>query len=84
MAKRAFRPYDPDQPLPLPPDLRQWLPADHLVYLLSDIVDQLDLTPILAVYEQGDGGGNPVAATSLIRPLGRHLVVPDGPTDGSG
>ena len=59
MAKRAFRPYEPEQPLPLPPDLRQWLPADHLVYLLSDLVDQVDLTPILAVYEQGDGGGNP-------------------------
>jgi transposase len=59
MAKRAFRPYEPDRPLPLPPDLRQWLPADHLVYLLSDLVDQLDLTPILAVYDQGDGGGNP-------------------------
>jgi len=59
MAKRAFRPYDPDQPLPLPPDLREWLPADHLAYLLSDIVDQLDLSPLLSVYEQGDGGGNP-------------------------
>jgi transposase len=59
MAKRAFRPYEPDRPLPLPPDLRQWLPADHLVYLLGDLVDQLDLTPILAVYDQGDGGGNP-------------------------
>src|SRR5215213_5825683 len=59
MAKRAFRPYDPHQPLPLPPDLRQWLPADHQVYLLGDLVDQLDLAPILAVYEQGDGGGNP-------------------------
>ena len=59
MAKRAFRPYEPDRPLPLPPDLRQWLPADHLVYLLSDLVDQVDLTPILAVYDQGDGGGNP-------------------------
>jgi transposase len=59
MAQRVFRPYDPDAPLPLPPDLRQWLPADHLVYLLSDLVDHLDLTPILRVYEQGDGGGNP-------------------------
>jgi transposase len=59
MAKRVFRPYDPDRPLPLPPDLRAWLPADHAVYLLSDILDQVDLTPILADYERGDGGGNP-------------------------
>ena len=59
MAKRVFRPYDPDRPLPLPPDLRQWLAADHTVYLLSDLVDQLDLSPILSVYDQGDGGGNP-------------------------
>ena len=59
MAKRVFRPYEPERPLPLPPDLRQWLPADHLVYLLSDLVDHLDLSPITAVYDQGDGGGNP-------------------------
>ena len=59
MAKRVFRPYEPDRPLPLPPDLRQWLPADHTVYLLSDLVDHLDLSPITAVYDQGDGGGNP-------------------------
>jgi len=59
MAKRVFRPYDPDRPLPLPPDLRAWLPVDHTVYLLGDIIDQLDLTPIVASYERGDGGGNP-------------------------
>ncbi len=59
MAERVFRPYDPNQPLPLPTDLRQWLPADHTVYLVSDIVDQLDLSSITSVYNQGDGGGNP-------------------------
>ena len=59
MAKRVLRPYDPNQPLPLPADLRQWLPTDHTVYLVSDIVDQLDLSPITSVYDQGDGGGNP-------------------------
>jgi transposase len=59
MAPRAFRPYDALSPLPLPPDLRRWLPADHLVYLFSDLVDELDLTPITTVYHQGDGGGDP-------------------------
>ena len=39
--------------------MRQWLPVDHTCYLLSDIIDHLDLSPITAVYDQGDGGGNP-------------------------
>ena len=69
MAPRAFRPYDPDRPLPLPPDLRAWLPPDHTVYLLGDILDQLDLTPILASYEQGDGGGNPPYHPMLLTKL---------------
>jgi transposase len=59
MTKRVVRPYDPNRPLSLPADLRQWLPGDHTVYLLNDIVDQLDLAPITAAYDQGDGGGNP-------------------------
>ena len=33
MATR-FRPYHPDQGLLLPPDLRDWLPAGHLVRIL--------------------------------------------------
>ena len=69
MAKRVYRPYEPDRPLPLPPDLRHWLPADHTVYLLSDIVDQLDLSPITSVYDQGDGGGNPPYHPELLTKL---------------
>jgi transposase len=59
MAHRAFRPYDPTQPVPGPADLRDWLPPDHAVFLLSDLVDALDLSAITAVYHRGDGGGNP-------------------------
>ena len=59
MAKRVFRPYDPGQPLPMPPELRAWLPPDHLAYLVSDMWTQLDLTADPGVYEAGDGGGNP-------------------------
>ena len=58
MAK-GYRSYDPDQDLLLPPSLRDWLPEDHLVYFVSDVVDQLDLTKIEAVYEKDPRGQPP-------------------------
>jgi transposase len=57
MAK-PFRAYVPEQNLLLPPSLREWLPEDHLAYFVSDIVDQLDLSVIEAVYE-GEERGQP-------------------------
>jgi hypothetical protein len=41
---------DRDQAFLLPPDLREWLPADHLAWFGLDVVDQLDLSPFLAAY----------------------------------
>jgi len=32
---------DHDTPLLLPPDLREWVPASHLVHFIMDAVDQL-------------------------------------------
>lgn len=58
MAK-GYRSYQPDQDLLLPPSLRDWLPEDHLVYFVSDVVDQLDLTEIHAVYEKEQRGQPP-------------------------
>ena len=58
MAK-TYRPYSPDQMLLLPPSLRDWLPENHLVYFVSDVVDQLDLSAIEAVYEKDDRGQPP-------------------------
>jgi transposase len=79
MAPRTFRPYDPTQPLPGPADLRQWLPPDHAVFLLGDLVDALDLSAITAVYHRGDGGGNPpyhpVLLTKLLLYAYMHGVV---------
>jgi transposase len=49
---------DPDQPFLLPPDLRDWLPANHLAWFILDVVDQLDLDPFLAAY-RADGHGHP-------------------------
>jgi len=56
---KTFKPYNPDQLYLLPPALRDWLPEGHLALFISDVVDSLDLEPILSVYEQGDGRGQP-------------------------
>jgi transposase len=32
-----------DQPFLLPPDMRAWLPPDHLVWFVMDVVDRMDL-----------------------------------------
>jgi len=34
-----FLPCDRDQGFLLPPDLREWLPADHLTWFVLDVVD---------------------------------------------
>jgi transposase len=56
---KGYRAYLPEQDLLLPPSLRQWLDEDHLVYFVSDVVDQLDLSAIHAVYEQEKRGQPP-------------------------
>jgi len=58
MAK-PYRSYLPEQDLLLPPSLREWLPDDHLVYFVSDVVDQLNLSAIESVYEEDDRGQPP-------------------------
>jgi transposase len=47
---------DRDQAFLLPPDVRDWLPADHLAWFVLDVVDQLDLGPFLKAY-RADGHG---------------------------
>jgi transposase len=49
---------DRDQPFLLPPDLRDWLPADHLAWFVLDVIDQLNLDPFLRTY-RADGHGHP-------------------------
>ena len=45
MATR-FVPIDRDPPLLLPPNLRDWVPAYHLVHFILDAVDALDLRQV--------------------------------------
>jgi transposase len=68
MAK-TYRPYVPEQDLLLPPSLREWLPEDHVAFFVSDLVDQLDLSAILAVYEDEDRGYPPYHPVMLTKVL---------------
>ena len=56
---KGYRPYLPDQDLLLPPSLREWLAEEHLVYFVSDVVDELDLSAIHAVYGEEKRGQPP-------------------------
>ena len=52
----SFRKYDPKQSVLLPPNLNEWLPEDHLARIVAEVVDHLDLEPLLATYRNAEGG----------------------------
>ncbi len=39
---KSYRPVQGDQPFLLPPDMREWLPAHHVVWFLLETVEALD------------------------------------------
>jgi len=52
----TFRRYEPGQLFLLPPDMSKWLPEDHLVYFIRDVVSQLELSKIFDSYDGSKGG----------------------------
>jgi len=85
---KSYRPYYPDQELLLPPSLRDWLPENHLAYFVGDVVDNLDLSSMDAVYgteKRGQPPYDPRMMTKILvygycvgvfssRRIERHLV----------
>ena len=65
---KRFRPYEMDQALLLPPDLRDWLPEEHLALFISDVVDALDLSAIFEAYgsRYGQPPYHPVMMVKLL------------------
>jgi transposase len=55
MAK-GYRPVLREQPFLLPPDMREWLPADHPVWLVIKTVDHLDTSAFHAARRTGGAG----------------------------
>lgn len=69
MAK-GYLPYDVDQRLLLPPDMRAWLPEGHLALFILDVVAELDLSKFHAVYQakdrRGRAGYHPAMMVALL------------------
>jgi len=53
--QKTFRPYDQHTLLLMPPSLHDWVADDGLVAYLNDLVDELDLSPLLAAHDEPRG-----------------------------
>ena len=66
---KTYRPHDPEQQLLMPAALQVWLPPEHMAYLISDAVEELDLSVIMARYEGEERGGPPYHPRMLVKVL---------------
>ena len=57
MPEKQYKDWNPDQPFLLPPSLQEWLPEDHPVYMMLDILEELDVSAIEEKYRQKDSRG---------------------------
>jgi transposase len=60
-----FVAFDREQALLLPPDLRDWLPADHLAWFVLAAIEEMDLYSFYRPYSP-DGVGRPAHDPQLM------------------
>jgi transposase len=66
---KTFRPFDPEQMFLMPASMRDWLPANHLAYFISDLVEQLDLSAIMQRYTYEERGYPPYHPEMMVKVL---------------
>ncbi len=57
MPEKQLRDWSPDQPFLVPLSLQEWLPETRPVYLMLDILEELDVSAIEEKYRQKDSRG---------------------------
>jgi hypothetical protein len=62
---------DRDQPFLLPPDVRDWLPVQHLVWMVLEVIDGLDTTALHALHPNQGAGRK-----AYDFPLTRSPIIP--------
>ena len=66
---KTFRPYEPNQMFLMPASMRDWLPANHLAFFISDVVEQLDLWAIMERYTDEERGYPPYHPVMMVKVL---------------
>jgi transposase len=63
---KTYRRWEPRQSLLFPPSPLDWVPEGHLARFVLDVVEQLDLSPIIAYYEREERGFPPHHPTMMV------------------
>lgn len=58
MSRKTFRPWSPHQAYLIPPRPDEWLPEDHLVHFILEVVGELDLSAIEDELRSRDARGH--------------------------
>jgi len=70
MARKRYRSWTPDESFLFPPSPRDWLPDDHFVYFVLDLIETLDLSAIERAIQAKDPRGerpyNPAMMVALL------------------
>jgi transposase len=65
--KITYKPYEQHQAYLIPPSAEELIPADHLVRLVSEVIDEMGLEKLLRKYQVGGGASryHPVMMTKV-------------------
>jgi transposase len=59
-SRPVFKRYEQDKMMLLPPDVRDFIPEGHIVYVVNETIDGLDIQPLLDTYKgNGTSSYNP-------------------------
>jgi len=53
MKTQIYKPYVQNQPMLLPPSLEELIPEEHMVRVVDEMIDQIDLAPLMRQYKGG-------------------------------
>ena len=62
-----FKDYNQNQAMLLPPDIRDIIPADHIAYVINDVVEGLDISAVESTYLNVMGGASAYSPRLLIK-----------------